>query len=428
MYQLTEENGRLVYRDTTLGIALTVPEGCTAQLKQTPAMAPLGSEEQVAAAIRTPASGSPLPEIAAQKKAKSACILVSDATRAVPTARLARVVIEELVRGGIALGDIHCFVAIGVHRPATEEEMRTFLGGYYGKVSVENHTPFDPDNLICLGETSRGTPIEVNRRAYDCDLHIQIGKVEPHEFAGYSGGRKSVLPGVSSQRTIQVNHRPEMILNPRSAIGSLEGNPVHEDMLETAQRFGIDFAVNCILNQDLELAAVFAGTLEESHRQAVDFASERLAVRLERPDVIVTTPGQPLDIDFYQTVKALIALTEAADGNTTIVLLCGCREGVNSPDMLRAFRSGGTLEEAVAYTVAHYEIQMDHVLLLSKLLRKGVRVIVSCPNVSDEEIRDMYMVPGGDPQSALELALRGRRDAHILFYPRPQTGLPVLAE
>lgn len=188
------------------------------------------------------------------------------------------------------------------------------LGELYGKVHIENHTPFERGNLTYLGDTSRGTPVWVNSRALACDVHIQIGKVEPHEYAGFSGGRKSVVPGIAAEETISVNHRPEMILDAKAAIGILAGNPIHEDMLEAAEMFGIDFGVNCVLNQSLDITEVFAGSLRESHENAVQYVRDRICVPLSVPDVIVTTPGEPLDIDFYQSLKALIALTEILGG------------------------------------------------------------------------------------------------------------------
>ena len=213
-----------------------------------------------------------------------------------------------------------------------------------------------------------------------------------------------------------------------AGIGKLDGNPVHEDMLEAANLFRIDFSVNCILNNQLKLAAVFAGKLRESHEAAVRNVRERLGVRIQRPDILVTTPGKPLDIDFYQSVKALIALTEVLDERTVVILYCGCPEGVNSPDMLNGFKSSENLEEAVAYTINHYEVQSDHVILLAKILRKKVKVIVCCPSISDEEIREMFMEPCPTLEAALKRAeeLCKKERGQILFYPKPQTGLPVL--
>lgn len=302
------------------------------------------------------------------------------------------------------------------------------MGGLHTKISIENHTPFDKEGLIYLGDTSKGTPVWVNRKAYECDIHIQIGKVEPHEFAGFSGGRKSVLPGISAEETILTNHRPEMILERNAGIGILQGNPVHEDMEEAAGKFGIDFGVNCILNNELDLAAVFAGDMRKSHSAAVEYVRDRLCVQIEKPDILVTTPGKPLDIDFYQSVKALIALTEVLDERTVVVLYCGCPEGVNSSDMLRAFRSGEDLDKVVAYTTKNYKVQMDHVLLLSKLMKKGVKIIVCCPNISDAEIESMFMIPCRTLDAALDkaIALLDKDKGKMLFYPRPQTGLPVL--
>ncbi len=151
-----------------------------------------------------------LRDIAADNKALSACVIVSDATRKMPTDKAAEVIVKELQDAGIALSEILFVVALGVHRDATEEEMRELIGDeLYSKVRIENHRPYDKDNLIRLGNTGYGTPVIVNKRAYECDIHVSIGKVEPHEFAGFSGGRKSVLPGISSEETIILNHSVE---------------------------------------------------------------------------------------------------------------------------------------------------------------------------------------------------------------------------
>ena len=423
---LKEERDGWVYEDQRLHMQCAIPAACEVSMLQTPDIPELREQEKIEQEIRNPGSGKTLTELVKEKKVKTVSILVSDATRAVPTAKLASAVVKELQENQIALKDITFFVAIGVHRPATEAECQEILGDLYGEVQIENHTPFDKANLLYLGETKRGTPVYVNQRAYECDLHIQIGKVEPHEFAGFSGGRKSVLPGIAGEETIQINHRPEMILDPKAGIGILEGNPVHEDMLEAAEMFRIDFSVNCILNNTLQLSAVYAGRLQECHEQAVRYVKEILGVPFKKPDILITTPGLPLDIDFYQAVKALIALTEVLEESTTVILYCGCKEGINSPDMLSAFRSDEDLENVVAYTEEHYKIQMDHVLLLSKILRKHVRIFVVCPNIKKEDVEAMFMFPFDSLQDALEEAIRssGKKEPDILIYPRPQTGLP----
>ena len=323
MYTLENKDGVCIYKDTMLGIELRLPETNCAGLVQTRQLAAIDEVSAIEKAFAEPVSGKTLSDIVRDKGAKTACVLISDATRGIPTAPMARVAVDELVKGGIELENITFFVAIGVHRPATEDEMRCALGELYGKVECVNHTPFDKDNLIYLGDSSNGTPVTVNRRAYECDVHVQIGKVEPHEFAGFSGGRKSVLPGISSEETIRINHRPERILDPNAAIGKIDGNPVSDDMIEAAELFGIDFGVNCILNNEMKIAAVFTGGLVECHSTAVKYVRDYLGVGIEKPDVIVTCPGQPLDIDFYQSAKALIGLTEILDGDIVTLLTCG---------------------------------------------------------------------------------------------------------
>lgn len=128
--------------------------------------------------------------------------------------------------------------------------MKGFLGTLMGEIAIENHDAFDNNKLVYLGMTSRCTPVKVNKKVYESDVVITIGKVELHDMAGFSGGRKSILPGVASQETIVINHRPEMMVNPKSYAGNLEGNPIHEDMLEAANMCGVDYSVNIVMNQE----------------------------------------------------------------------------------------------------------------------------------------------------------------------------------
>ncbi len=426
-YKLEKRDG-WVFVDEVLGKEASIPPGWDPEILETPDSPAIASDEDIKKAVIRPCCGKSIPSIVREKGARTAGILVSDATRGIPTAPMLKYVVDELLRAGLSEKDIFVFVGIGVHRAATEDEFREIMGDLYGIISIENHDPYDRDKLIDLGTTTRGTPVIVNKKAYECHMHIQIGKVEPHEFAGFSGGRKSVLPGISSEETIAINHRPEMILEDMAAIGVLEGNPVHSDMLEAAGMFGMDFGVNCVLNNRMEISAVFAGDMTKSHLAAIDHVRGNLGVELERPDVIVTTAGRPLDIDFYQSVKALIALTEVLDETIRVVLYAGCPDGVASEDMLAAFRSGKTIEEAVEFTKANYRIQMDHVLLLSKILTKRVEIFVVCDNVQDNEIEDMFMIPAASLEEAIASAASstGKEKGRILFYPRPQTGLPVL--
>ncbi len=359
------------------------------------------------------------------------CIIVSDATRNVPTARILPHIMRELTAEGIVAENIVVIVAIGVHRPATEEEKKEIIGAdFWNKISVENHDPYDLKKLVYLGTTSAGTPVSVNKAVYESDLRICIGKVEPHEFAGFSGGRKSVLPGISSEQSIRINHSPEMILHPNSAVGSEEDNPISRDMNEAAQMMGIHFCVNVLVDCNGCVVDVVCGDIEKSHTKAIKKLKEKIETPLKtRPHILVTTPGYPLNINLYQSIKPLIAAAPIMAENGIIILYSQCTEGVGSVDMLRPFVNGHSINDVINYLKSNYEIQMDHSLLLCKILQTGVRIIVVSPNVDSETIALMHLMPAASLEEAIKMAheLSGK-EKQILFFPCPQRVLPYIDE
>lgn len=426
MYKVIEKNNQACYMDDIEDITLKISQELSMGMVEIGEM-PAVEESAYLDSVMNPIGSTRLKDIAARRNAKSACVLVSDATRNVPTAKVADILVKELIDGGVPLEGIIFIVAIGVHRDATEQEMREMLGeDLYKKVKIENHTPFLDDNLIALGTTFFGTPVKVNKRAYECDLHISVGKVEPHEFAGFSGGRKSVLPGISSEKTIEANHSTTMLYSQRAVPGCLNGNPIHMDMVEAAEFFGVDFTVSFVQNAKNETAAVFSGSMQASHQAAVEYLRQYCQCSFEKPDVIVTTPGSPLNIDFYQSLKPLIALTEVLDETITVALYCECKEGVSSPDMLRPFYNSSSLDEMIDYVIKNYKIQMDHALLLSKIFKKNVKVVVYSPNVSDNDISSMQMIPSSSIDDMMSKAVQvcGKQQPKVLFYPQAQKSLP----
>ncbi|MCK7467134.1 MAG: nickel-dependent lactate racemase [Desulfosudis oleivorans] len=229
--------------------------------------------------------------------ARRVAVIVADSTRGVPTAKVMPMILEELACAGRPERRITVVIATGVHRPATDDEVSDIVGRRTSTgLTVISHDPYDAGKLVYLGKTSHGTPVEVSRTVFDADLRISVGKVEPHEFAGFSGGRKSVLPGIASERTIEVNHRPEMLMSPEARPGQLLKNPIHLDMIEAAGMLKIHFTVNLVLNQAGETIGIFAGDLIEAHLAAVGFMRSFCQISLKaRPDIIVTTPGRPLE-------------------------------------------------------------------------------------------------------------------------------------
>jgi nickel-dependent lactate racemase len=428
MYSIREQGTEAVYRDRLEDVEISVEQGLCLGLAGFEEPPAVSWPEDFRAAFAAPL-GTPMLRDLARGKRRVA-VIVSDSTRGVPTAKVMPMVLEELADAGIRSKDITVVVARGVHRPATEDEIRDIVGEESLKgLTVINHDPYEARLLVSLGKTSFGTPVEVSRAVYEADLRISIGKVEPHEFAGFSGGRKSVLPGIASERTIEINHRPDMLMSPEARPGELSKNPIHLDMVEAAGMLKIHFTVNLVVNQAGETIGVFAGGIEEAHAAAVGFMRSFCQITLkEQPDIIVTTPGKPLNINFYQSVKPLIALAPVMAPGGVLVLYCSCRDGLGTEDMLIPYEGAQTVDDVIGRLNAEYKIQMDHALLLGKILRKGIRIVVATPSVDEAVLRKMFLDTASSPQEALKKAMNmvPNPKPKVLFFPQPQRALSVL--
>ncbi|WP_455760149.1 nickel-dependent lactate racemase family protein [Cloacibacillus evryensis] len=423
-YNLTEAEGGLEYTDRVEGITVRLPR----ELERADFIYP---EEPQAPDFDTLMKGAMANPIGAPllretaKGKRNAAVLVSDATRAVATAQVLPFIVRELNEAGISLEDIRLIVATGVHRNATEAEMKVIAGDYYGKIRIENHDPYTPEKLVTLGKTSFGNYAEVNRSAYEAELRVAVGKIEAHEFAGFSGGRKSVLPGIASEKCIVYNHRPEMILNPSAVSGVLKDNPVHLDMLETARLLGIDFCVNMVQNAQGQPLGIFAGEMEAAHLKGIEFLRLIFGMKLSHSaNIYLVTPGAPLNIDLYQSIKALVALTPVVKENDTIIFYSKCTEGINSEDMMAPFKGAPSLEAVMKTVTENYRIQMDHALLLCKLYQKGAGIIACSSNIEPGAFADLRMTTAESVDQAIKTAIK-RREAGavkpaLAIIPTPQ--------
>jgi len=382
-------------------------------------------------ALQNPYGVARLKDIAQGKR--RVVILVGDYTRAVPAKMLLPPLMDELHQAGISESQITIVIACGLHRPSTRQEMAQIVGdNWVRRLKVVNHNALDSDRLTFLGKTTKGTPVWINNLVSESDLCIALGQIEPHEYAGFTGGRKSILPGVSGEETIRYNHSPEMIEHPCAKPGMLEGNPIHEDMVECALMAGIDFIVNVVINRDLKIIGVFAGDMLEAHSQGVDFVNSFSRVEIPtQPDIIITTPGKPLDVDFYQSLKALIAVDAIASPETIVVFYSSCQDGLGSMgrEMLKAFRGAATPEEVETRVRSNHRVQMDHAFLISKIMQKGIKIIAYSPNVPLNIIKEM-MMPADSVQEGLDMALQlsKKKKPRVLVYPEAQRTLPFLAK
>lgn len=419
------------YIESGDSISLKIPQenhlGCIS-VEEAPEL--VSPEESCRSALKKPYGASTLHGLARGKR--GAVILVSDYTRAIPADQLLPSVIEELCYAGMNESQITLVIACGTHRPSTKEEIRSIVGRKWSdRLTIINHNAQDKKALSFIGKTDRGTPVWINKLILESDLRIALGQIELHEFAGFSGGAKSILPGVSGEDTVRANHSPEMIGHPLARPGVLEGNPVHEDMVEAASMAGLDFIVNITRNMNQQITGIFAGSMIEAHKQGVDFISSYSRVELsDRPDIIVTTPGAALSVDFYQSLKPVIALDAIASQGTIIVLhaLCPDVMGSMGDEMIKAFVGASSPEEVIEKLKKNYQPQMDHALLLSRLLAKGVKVIASSPNVPAELLEQMLLLPAQSAQQALDSAIQlsYSENPSVLVYPQAERTLPVL--
>jgi len=276
-------------------------------------------------ALREPIGSPGLSSIV--RKGEKVAVIASNFTRPSPNRMVAHLV-EEIENAGVKSSDISIVFAGGLHRLMTVDEERRIIGeDIHERYRVIQHDPRDSQSHINLGKTSFGTPIEVNRFVYSCDRIVCSGFIEPSYLAGFTGGRKSILPGLASERAITINHR--RLLEPGTRIGRLEGNTLHQDMEEFAERVGIDFILNQVVNDQDEMVMAVAGDFKKAHRVGVEKSREIYEIQLPREvDIVITNPGgYPYDVDLVQAKKAIIPAQEVVREGGVIILIAQCCEG-----------------------------------------------------------------------------------------------------
>jgi nickel-dependent lactate racemase len=281
------------------------------------------------AALRRPVNSSPLRELV--QRGQTVSILFCDITRPMPSGRVLPVLLEELEAAGVRREDITLINATGMHRANTEAELRGMLGdAIVENYRIVTHNAHETACLRYLGETRRSHLVWVNRDYLDADIRILTGFIEPHFFAGFSGGPKMVVPGVAGAPTVMANHGAGMIAHPGATWAILEGNPIWEEIAEAAAMTQPAFNLNVAINKDHAITAVFAGELFASHREGCAFV-RRTAMRAvpRRFDIVITTnSGYPLDQNVYQSVKGMAAAARVVKPGGTIICAAECADGV----------------------------------------------------------------------------------------------------
>lgn len=321
------------------GLPLDLPEDWKVTVLRKPSMPVLPDP---AAALREslekPRQGEPLAAIATGRA--SACILICDITRPVPNGLILPVLIRRLLDCGLKARDITVLVATGLHRPNEGQELRDLVGDDWvlDTVTVANHFARNDAGHLDLGSTRRGTPIKLDKRFVNADLKIVTGLVEPHFMAGWSGGRKVIIPGVAHHDTITAIHTASVLEHERAANCSLDGNPLHREQLEGAAKLGPVWAVNTVLDEERRVSFINFGPLEASHLEAVDFVRPYAQVPLKRrfKTVVTSAAGFPLDSTYYQTVKGMVGAMDILAQGGRLFIASACTQGMGSPEYVAA--------------------------------------------------------------------------------------------
>ncbi len=319
------------------GIEVSVPEGFRCQVIRSRSAVALKDE---AAALETaldhPIGTESLAALAAGKR--TAAISVCDITRPAPNWITLPPLLKRLHDSGIPVEGITILIATGLHRGATEDEVRQIVGPEIAAAyRVVSHDARALKEHRSLGTTRRGTPVYIDERFMAADLHITLGFIEQHLMLGFSGGRKLVAPGLAAQETIKVLHSPKFMREPLATEGSINGNPLHEELLEIARMARHDFIVDVTLTQERKISGVFAGDPVKAHAAGVEFVETTCLELLEEPvdAAITSSAGYPLDLTFYQTTKGITAAQHIVKPGGRILLVGECAEGMGSAEFAR---------------------------------------------------------------------------------------------
>ena len=319
------------------GLEIDLPDTHEYSVLKSPPIAHLSDPvASIEAALDRPVAGKSLAKLAEGKH--TAAISVCDITRPAPNPIVLPPLLRRLQDAGIPKDGIRILIATGLHRAATPAEIRHIVGEEIAaNFEVLNHDARNEAQHRRLGTTKSGTPVFVDERFISADLHISLGFIEPHLMLGFSGGRKLVAPGLAAEATIKELHSSRFMRDPRAREGSIDGNPLHAELLEIARMARHDFIVDVSLTRDRKIAAVFAGEPEAAHRAGVQFVSNAMMQTVQKAfDAVITTgAGFPLDMTFYQSIKGITAASQIVRQGGNILLFGACDEGVGAPEFSR---------------------------------------------------------------------------------------------
>jgi nickel-dependent lactate racemase len=360
------------------------------------------------------------------RNASSACILICDITRPVPNGTVLPILIRSLIKAGMQPDAITILVATGLHRPNEGDELLELVGDQWvlDTVKVENHFARNDEDHVDLGHTTDGLPIRLDRRFAGADLKIVTGLVEPHFMAGFSGGRKVIMPGIAHQDAIRRFHTARYLENPKATNCVLQGNPLHEAQQEIVRKLSMVTAVNTVIDEQRRIALINYGEIEKSHTEAVKFLRPfvEIGVPQKFATVVTSAGGYPLDSTYYQTVKGMVSAMDILRPGGNLVIVSECSGGMGSKEYIQAqeglLQAGpeNFLQNLISKQVAEIDewqtemqlkpMRVGSLHLFSEMLPDvqhsitGVRQVTSLPETLESSVqlqgdRNVAVIPDG---------------------------------
>ena len=374
---------------------------------------------EVERALKAPIGSPRLGDII--KPGETVAIISSDITRPMPTPLVMPGLLDELYACGVKPQDITLVFGLGIHREHTQEEQRKLAGERaFREIRCIDSTPND---CVNMGTTKRGTPIDISRVVAQADRRICLGNIEYHYFAGYSGGGKAIMPGVSNGAAISMNHR--MMVREDACAGKLAGNPIREDIEEAAGIVGIDFILNVVLDEHKQVVKAVAGDAVLAHREGCKFLDLFYLKSLkERADIVlVSQGGAPKDINLYQVQKALDNAKHAVKKGGVIVLIGSCKEGLGESEFEEWMLHSDSPKAMIERIGKDFRLGGHKAAAIAMVLEDVDIYLVS--DLPDDFVRDIFLTPYADAQKALDAAFEKMgRDASVLAMPYGGSTLP----
>lgn len=413
------------------GLWITLPESRSITIIESQYVAGLEDEQAaLRAALASPVGTRSLTDLVG--RGDSVAVVFSDITRPMPNDRVLPPLLEVLEAAGVSKDRTLLINALGTHRPQSREELVRMLGAeVVASYPIIQHDAWDDENLVDVARNRAGRMVRVNRAYAEADIRILTGFVEPHFFAGVSGGPKAVLPGIADIESILDNHGAHLLSHPGATWAVTDGNPLWEEIRDVALATQPTFILNVTLNRDREVTGVFAGDMLTAHRAAVDFVREHAMQPVSAPfDIVITSnSGYPLDLNLYQAVKGMSAAAQIVKPGGDIIIAAECWDGIpDHGEYGRLLREADTPRDLLARIMARgFRCHDQWEAQVQAQIQQRARVHVYADGLTDEELREAMVIPCRSVEQRVTELLQDKTEARIAVLPEGPQTVPYVA-